>query len=82
MSSEIKYQRIKVMSYSGYRGEEIPRSLILEDKNIDVLEILKSWIEEDFMSRLRKRVFNLKGSDGLEYTIYYDENSMEWFYKI
>ncbi len=75
-------QDIKVMSYSGYRGEENPRTFILQNKKIEILYILKSWIEEDYLSRERKRFFRIEGSDGLEHTIYYDEESMDWFYRI
>jgi len=82
MSPETKDQKIKVVSYSGYRGEEIPRSLIIDGKKINVVEIIKTWIEEDLMTRKVRRAFYLKGSDGLKHTIYYNENSMEWFYKI
>ncbi len=81
MDQEIK-AKIKVISYSGYRGEEKPKVLIFENKSIDVVKILRFWIEEDYGNRGRKRGFYVKGSDGLMYTIYYDENSMEWFYAI
>lgn len=74
-------KKIKVKSYSGYRGEETPRSLILEDKNINVVEVIKTWIEEDQVNRRRLRCFHLKGRDGLEHIIYYDEESTEWYYR-
>lgn len=73
-------RKIEVISYSGYRGEEIPRSFILEDKNIGVSEIIKMWIEED-QNRGRSRGFHIKGSDGLEYILYYDEEKTEWYYR-
>lgn len=79
MSSEKK--KTKVISYSGYRGEEIPRSFILEDKNIEVSEIIKMWIEEDQENRVRLRGFHIKGSDGSEYILYYDEEKTEWYYR-
>lgn len=78
MSPEKK--KIKVISYSGYRGEEIPRSFILEDKDIGVSEIIKMWIEED-QNRKRLRGFHIKGSDGIEYILYYDEEKTEWYYR-
>ncbi len=75
-------RKIKVVSYSGYRGEEIPRSFKLGDEIIEVVNIIRMWIEEDQMSRKRLRGFHLKGSDGSEHSIYYDEKSAEWYYKV
>ena len=73
-------EKIEVIAYSGYRGEEIPRTMILRDKKIEVKEILKRWVEEGAGDRERKRFFRVKGKDGLEHKIYYREGSMEWFY--
>jgi len=72
-------QRIEVIAYSGYRGEEIPRAMILHNEKIEVVEILSSWMEEGFKDRARKRFFKVKGSDGNLYKIYYNEKVMEWF---
>ena len=73
-------QGIEVIAYSGYRGEEIPREMILHNERIEVAEILSSWMEEGFKDRVRKRFFKIKGSDGNLHKIYYDEKVMEWFY--
>lgn len=73
-------ERIKVITYSGYRGEEIPRFLILHGGEIEVIEITERWIEEGIEDRERKRFFIVKGSDGKKHKIYYDEKTMEWFY--
>jgi len=40
------------------------------------------WTEEGVKDRRRNRLFKVKGSDGLIYTIYYDEKFMEWFCKV
>jgi hypothetical protein len=72
-------KKIQVTAYAGYRGEESPRSFILNDKKIDVIKILNMWIEEDIRSKSRKRFFKVKGSDGYAYRIYYDEKKNEWF---
>ena len=77
--SEIK---IQVIAYSGYRGEETPRTIFLHEKKIEVLEILTMWTEEGVKDRRRKRLFKVKGSDGLIYTIHYDEKFKEWFCKV
>ena len=73
-------QRIEVIAYSGYRGEEIPRAMILHNGRIEVAEILSSWMEEGLKDRVRRRFFKIKGSDGKLYKIYYNEKLMEWFY--
>jgi hypothetical protein len=33
-------ERIEVIAYSGYRGEETPRAMILHNEKIEVVEIL------------------------------------------
>lgn len=72
-------ERIGVITYSGYRGEETPRSFIFQGKKIEVSEILRMWIEEGLEDKVRKRFFKVKGIDGYEYKIYHDEKVKEWF---
>ena len=75
-------EKVKVIAYSGYRGEEAPREIVLNDKKIRVVEILSRWIKEGSEDRTIKRFFKVKGSDGSICEIYYDEKNMEWFLKI
>jgi len=70
---------IEVVAYSGYRGEECPRLFIIRGEQIEVKGILNMWIEENVKTKKRKRFFRVMGSDGHEYTIYYDEEMMLWF---
>jgi hypothetical protein len=72
-------ERIEVVAYSGYRSEECPRSFILHNEKIEVIEILRMWIEERLNDRARRRYFEVKGRDGYKYKIYYDEKEKEWF---
>lgn len=72
-------ERIRVIAYSGSRGEETPRSFVFQGMEIKVSEILSMWIEEGLEYRVRKRFFHVKGIDGYEYKIYYDEKVKEWF---
>ncbi|MGB9628579.1 MAG: hypothetical protein ACPL6D_07950 [Thermodesulfobacteriota bacterium] len=72
-------QRIQVFCYSGYRGEEKPREIILKGERIEVIEIQTSWIEEGVGDRSRRRFFKIKGKDGLTHKIYYDEKTEEWY---
>ena len=74
-------EKIQVMAYSGYRGEETPRTIILHNKKIHVIEILQRWIEEGMEDRTSRRVFIFKGSDKTIHKIYYDEKEMGWFHK-
>ena len=72
-------EKIEVIAYSGYRGEETPRTILLHGERIEVFEILNQWIEERSGDRARKRFYQIKGSDGNLYMIYFDEKTMEWF---
>lgn len=74
------HEKIKVIAYSGYRGEESPRVFIFHNEEIEIIEILNMWIEEDIKNKARKRFFNVKGSDGYRYKIYFDEKIKEWFF--
>ena len=56
--------KISVTAHAGYKGEETPKAFSLKDEKIHVVEILERWIEEGIYSRLRKRYFKVKGSDG------------------
>jgi len=73
-------KRIDVVTYSGYRGEETPRSILIHHEKIEVVAILNRWIGEGIEDKVRKRFFKLKGSDGKTHKIYYDEKETEWFY--
>lgn len=70
--------KIQVKCYSGYRGEETPRSIFLHDKEIQIKEILDMWLAPDH------RYFKFLGSDEGIYIIRYDEERCVWeltFYK-
>ena len=75
-------QRIQVFAYSGYRGEEIPRAMIIRDVRIDVVKILNMLIEEGVEDRGRKRFFEFEGHDRKNYRIYYLEKAGEWYHKV
>lgn len=78
-SNQQKRKRVEVISYAGHKGEEIPRSFIIDGENVEVLEILRMWLEEGYESRERRRFFRVRGSDGYLHTLYFDEKSREWF---
>ncbi len=72
-------EKIEVVAYSGYRGEETPRVILLHGERIEVTEILKRWIEERSKERSRKRFFKIKTNDRRVDVIYYDEEVKDWF---
>ena len=72
-------EKIEVMAYSGYRGEETPREFVLGGRRIEVVEIQERSIEQGIGDRATKRFFRLKGSDGGVYKIFYDEKTTEWY---
>ena len=63
---------IRVECYAGYRGEESPRRFFLDQRKIEVLEILDRWLAPDH------RYFKLKGDDGAVYIILYDVDQDQW----
>jgi hypothetical protein len=72
-------ERIEVIAYSGYRGEETPRTILFRGQRTEVIEVLGQWIQERSDNRETKRFYQVKGSDGNLHVIYYDEKSAEWF---
>ena len=76
----MREEKTEVTAYSGYRGEESPKTFIRQGKNITVVEILKRWIEEEAGNRKRRRFLEVRGSDDAIHRIVYDEESLQWFY--
>jgi hypothetical protein len=74
-------KKIEVSSYAGHRGGERPLSFVLEGESINVLSVVRMWIEEGHEDRKRKRFFMVSGSDGCTHTLYRDEESLEWCIK-
>jgi hypothetical protein len=63
---------VRVECYSGYRGEETPRSFYLESRRIEVLEVLDRWLAPDH------RYFKLRGDDGAVYILRHDSAAGRW----
>jgi len=64
--------KIKVKCYSGYRGEETPLSIFLNDKVIYVNKILNMWLTPDH------RCFKFSGSDDGTYIIRHNTEGYFW----
>ena len=63
---------VGVECYAGHRGEQTPRTLILGDRRIDVVEVVDAWLAPDY------RHFKLRGDDGNTYLVRHDERSTTW----
>ena len=74
-------EKVRVTAYSGNRGEETPRALVLGGKRIEVVEIQETWIEEGVGDRRTRRFFKVRGSDGGIHKIFYDEQTAEWYHQ-
>ncbi len=72
-------EKIEVKSYAGYRGEQSPRAYLFHETWIEVTRILQAWIEEDTVSRARKRCFRCRGSDWKTVVICYLERDDVWY---
>ena len=63
---------IRVECYAGHRGEQTPRTLVLGDRRVGVVEVLDAWLAPDY------RYFKLRGDDGDTYIVRHDEPSDTW----
>jgi hypothetical protein len=74
-------EKIEVIAYSGYRGEESPKAFILRGQRIEVVGVQERWVEERLDDKVRKRFFKVEGSDGALHKIFYSEKSLEWYHR-
>ncbi len=72
-------QKIEVIAYAGHCGEEAPRSFMLGDEKISVIEVQSQWIEEDAVGNRRRRCFRIKGSDSRVHLLAYEEKTGTWY---
>ena len=63
---------VRVECYAGHRGEETPRVIVIDDRRINVVEILDRWLAPDH------RYFKLKGDDGDVYIVRHDPARLLW----
>jgi hypothetical protein len=74
-------EKIKVIAYSGYRGEESPKAFILRGQRIEIVGVQERWVEERLDDKESKRFFKVEGSDGVLRKIFYSEKSLEWYHR-
>jgi hypothetical protein len=63
---------IAVECYAGYRGEQTPRAIVLDDRRVAVAEILDQWLAADH------RYFKLRADDGHVYIVRQEVESGTW----
>lgn len=78
MSEQLTDGDIRVISHSGYRGEERPTVLIIDSRTVAVAEVLARSVSEERDSGRTLRRFTILGSDGETYLLRHDEALGEW----
>lgn len=63
---------ITVQCYSGYKGDETPRSFILGEKTVAIEGILDRWYEPE------ASYFRVRAGDGAIYIIRHNEGIDSW----
>jgi hypothetical protein len=62
----------RVECYAGHRGEESPRVLWLDDRRVDIIEIVDRWLAPDH------RYFKVRGEDGDLYIVRHHPSNDAW----
>lgn len=72
MQPESQAPPVRVECYSGYRGEEYPRRLVLADRAVPV-RVLDRWLSPDH------RDFRVLDEEGCIYLVRHDTAEDRWF---
>jgi hypothetical protein len=64
--------KVLVECHAGYRGDETPRRFHLEERAIEIVDVLSCWTEPE------ARLFRVRGDDARVYTLRRDERSGRW----
>jgi len=64
--------KIRVECYAGYRGDEEPRAVQLDERRFGVVEILDRWLDP------AHRHFKVLLEDGRKFILRHDTESGEW----
>jgi hypothetical protein len=76
----VKLIPIQVECYAGASADETPRRFILEERTIEVREVLDRWHQVESKPEWpRADYFKVKGEDEHEYLLKHDLESDEWF---
>ena len=68
--------KIRVECYAGHRGEETPRRLFLDERTIEIIEVIDRWFGPDH------RYFKVRGFDKATYIIRQDIPKPSWEIKM
>ncbi len=63
---------VRVECHAGYRADERPLRFFLEDRRVEVCEVLDRWIGLDH------RYFKVLGGDGIVYILRHDTTDDCW----
>jgi hypothetical protein len=73
MRSDELHRKIQVTAYSGYKANERPLSFVLDDKTLEVRDIIDRWygVEHDY--------FKVLADDGAVYLLRWNRHRDIWF---
>jgi len=63
---------IRVVCYSGYRGEEVPRHFFLGERLIKIAEVVDRWLDPNY------RYFKIRCPAGDLYILRHDSLTDSW----
>ena len=63
---------VRVECYAGYRGEETPRCFYINDRRVEVVEVLDRWLAPEH------RYFKVCDTDGDLYILRHDVAGDRW----
>lgn len=63
---------LTVECYAGHRGEQTPLRFIIDSRNVEVVELLDSWLSPDH------RYFKVKGDDDSTYILRHNALTFHW----
>lgn len=64
--------QVRVETYAGYGGVDMPRRFFFDERRIEVAENIDEWQGADY------RYFKVKGDDGNLYILHVDDRRNEW----
>lgn len=77
--SDWVFEEIAVECYSGYKGEEIPRSFTHQNRRFEILEILDRWYEGRIdPTGLLQNYFKVKIREGEIFLLRYTPRFQTW----
>jgi hypothetical protein len=66
-------KKIEVVAYSGYKANERPISFIVDNREVEVMDIIDRWYDADYDN------FKTLGDDGKIYLLRWQRTSDLWF---